>query len=313
MTDWGHPARRAVLGLPLAALAAPAVAVPDRAMLLVPGPEEGRLAQLGRALAGVLSRGLGSAAVLHVQAVGAADGVTAANRFAAATPADGQGLLLLPGAAGQALLIGDGRARFEPRHWPALCGAAQPALLAGTRRLDAPGPLRLALPSPAAPEAAVLLALDLLGRPAQPVFGANPQALLAAGAADARVIAGPGLDLAGLRPLLALGSAALPDPALAELPTLAQLLPDSARPDLMAAVEAASLAMRTEAVLVLPPLTSADLVALWRAAAERWPETGPRRFGPAEATPLLAGLCPDAQVAVAYREWLLRRFNWRPA
>jgi hypothetical protein len=76
--------------------------------------------------------------------------------------------------------------------------------------------------------------------------------------------------------------------------------------------------MRTRGLVVLPPLTSADVVALWRAAAQRWAEeeptpleAGARRIAAAEATVLSSTLCAPADIAVAYREWLQRRLNWR--
>jgi hypothetical protein len=77
------------------------------------------------------------------------------------------------------------------------------------------------------------------------------------------------------------------------------------------------------AALVLPALTPAGRVASWRAAAGRWLEEearaaaaagGMRFLSGAEAAPLLsAALAPPPEAALAYRDWLLRRFNWRAA
>jgi hypothetical protein len=326
------PTRRAMLALPLAAAAGlprPALGAsqaPEAATLLSPGPEEGLAVAFAQRAARGLGRSLAQAAALHVAVLGGADGITAANRFAASTPADGRALLLLPGAAGQALLVGDSRARFEPRHWPAVAGSLLPAILAGRGPLPPGQPVKLALPGPAAPEAAALLALEMLGVPGTPVYlggGATAEALVAQGAADALVLAG-GAVLAraaalGLTPWFALEAQGQPrHQELAGLPLFGELLPDPARPDLLEGLRAACAALRCRGLLVLPQLTSADVVAMWRGAAQRWVEAEPageepgsRRLAPGEATAMLAALCPSPDGALAYREWLLRRLGWR--
>jgi hypothetical protein len=328
-----HPGRRALLQalalLGLSGTAARAQApggaaatVPEAATLLVPGPEDGLHARMARQAAASFARGLMEAAALRVVPVGGADGITAANRFAAAIPADGRALLVLPGAAMMALLVGDSRARFEPRHWPALCGALRPAVLAARRPMTGPAaPLRLALPGPGSAEVAALLALDLIGRGAEPVFTAEPERAVATGAADALVLVGADtLQLAarGLHPWFAFDATGPRDPAPAAVPLLADLIPDPPRADLMAALRAAGAALRTDAVVVLPSLTSADSVALWRGAARGWAEAPPdgvavRRLPAGEAAGLLAVLCAAPSAAVAYREWLYRRVKWRAA
>ena len=301
--------------------------VPEAATLLVPGPEDGAHAELARRAIAALSRGMPRAAALRVAVLGGPDGVTAANRFATITPGEGRTLLLLPGAAGQAWLIGESRARYEARTWPAVCAGLVPAVLAA--RPPPAGntsPLRLAIPGPAAPEAGALLALELIGRRAAavvPPAGVTPEALVAAGAADALVLTGAdALSRAaalGLEPRFAFDSAAMPrDPALPDIPGLAERLSDPANPVLLDAARAAGAALRVRGVLVLPALTSADTVALWRAAARRWVEEdrdpaseGPRRAADGEAVHALSALSPPAEVTLAYREWLLRRLNWR--
>jgi hypothetical protein len=73
---------------------------------------------------------------------------------------------------------------------------------------------------------------------------------------------------------------------------------------------------------VLPALTPADPVALWRGAAARWLEdearpaaaAGTRALSGAEAAPLLlAALAPPPEAVLAYRDWLSQRLNWRAA
>ncbi len=329
--------RRGLIGAALAAAAdtCPAAAAhaggaaghaPEAATLLAPGPEDGAHAALAHRLAAGLSRALVRATALRVAVLGGPDGVTAANRFAASTPGEERALLLLPGLAGQAALVGDNRVRFEARHWPAVCAGMVPAVLAGRPAATGAGPARVAVTGPAVPEMAGLLALDLLGRPAVPVAvpaGATAEAMVATGAADVAVLAGPALPARlaslGLQPLLTFDTPGQPrDPALPDTPGLGELLPDPA--PLVAAARAAGAALRLRGVLVLPALSSADTVALWRGAARRWVEeepdaagAGTRRLVDRAAAAALATLVPSPEVTLAYREWLLRRFNWRAA
>ncbi|MBU8540786.1 hypothetical protein [Falsiroseomonas tokyonensis] len=306
--------------------------VPEAATLLAPGPEDGTAARLAGRAAAALARGLVRAAALRVSVLGGPDGITAANRFASSSVRDGQMLLLLPGLAAQAQLVGDSRARFEPRHWPAICGSMQPSLLALRRAPAAGAPLRIAVPAAAAPEAGALLALELLGQAAVPVFcpatdatqrQATSEAAVAQGGADGLVLSGTGaerraLEL-GLAPRFAFDAAGhARDAALPGVPALGEMLPDPARADLLEAVRACGAALRARAILVLPTLTSANVVALWRGAAQTWPEEAPdapeagtRRIGPAEATALLTTLCPAPDAALAYRLWLLRRLGFQ--
>jgi hypothetical protein len=321
--------RRTLLATALAGVAGPlraATPIPEAATLLAPGPERGPAAAFAADAARGLPRGLLQAAALRVSVLGGPDGITAANRFAASTPADGQLLLALPGQAGYALLLGDPRARYEPRNWPALSASLAPAILAGRGPLNGTSPVRIALPGPAAPEVGALLALDLLGRPASTVFsavGMTSEALVAAGAADALVLTGTAAAARaaslGLTPWFAFDTEdGARDPALPQLPTLAEQLPDPAVPEFLAAARAAGAALRLRGLLVLPALTSADTVAMWRDAARRWVETEPaaadsgtRHAAPEEAARLHAALCPGPEAGAAYRDWLQRRLNWR--
>ncbi|MBL6456458.1 hypothetical protein JMJ55_14080 [Belnapia sp. T6] len=327
MGQAARPTRRALLGLAaLAAGAGPALALlPARATLLVPGPEDGPLLHWAGRLAAALARGTGGV-MLDCLVLGGPDGVTAANRFATAAAPDGHTLLALPGAAAQARLAGDPRARFDGAGWVPLCAAQAPAVLAGRQPLPGLGisPLRLALAAPDAATGAALLALDLLGHAAQPVMGLPPgraEAALAAGAVEAVVLQGADiparLAALGARPWCVLDEAR--DPALPEVPAWTELAPggDAA---LRAACAAAAANARLVCALMLPALTPADLVALWRAAVGRWLEEEQRaglppglRIQPAaELPPVLAPLAPPPEAVLAYREWLLRRLRWKP-
>ncbi|MCZ8149832.1 MAG: hypothetical protein O9325_18520 [Roseomonas sp.] len=331
MTE-ARPTRRAAIGAALAAAALlgrplqAATGVPEAATLLVPGPEGGPAAEFGARAAQGLARGLVQATALRVSILGGPDGITAANRFAASTAPDGRMLLMLTGQAAQALLVGDSRARYEPRHWPAIAGSLVPVLVAGRGALTGTQPIRLALPAPSAAEAGALLALHLIGRGATPVFlppGLGPDAAVSAGIADVVVLAGPDAmaraAALGLVPWFGFdGEHPGRDAALAEVASFGELLSDRAQRDLVAASRAAGAALRVRGLLVLPALTSADAVALWRGAARNWVEETrepdeaiTRRVGGEEAADVLATLCPPAEASTAYRDWLRRRLNWQ--
>lgn len=327
----GFLAAAAVLSRPTPARANPPAASPESAVMLVPGPEDGATARWAtRARAG-LSRGLTQAAALHLSLLGGPDGVTAANRFASVAAPDGKALLLLPGLAAQAHLVGETRARFEPRHWPPICCVLREVVVAGRGSLPAASrtanrPIRLALSAPDRPETMALLALDLLGRGAAPIFGLSGRAAKAAlqqGAADALVMTGPHateqMDALGLTPWFTADPLPGRGPSrLAEVPTVLDLAPATTNRVLIEAWRASSATLRCPHALVLPALTPADIVALWRGAARRWVEAEPeteagRQVAESEATAAFSDLCPPAGVALVYREWLMRRLGWRAA
>jgi hypothetical protein len=301
---------------------------PDTATLLLPGPEGGAAAIWAARVAAGLARGLPHAVALHTLMIGGPDGVTAANRFATMEGGEGRTLLVLPGLAAHARLIGESRARYPMEGWLPLCASWQGAVLAGRGPMPAANagrPLLLALPGPDAPEAAALLALDLAGRAATPVFGLGPLAAeqaLARGEVDAIVIATP----APLRRVARLGLTAwyeLETPGRRdhpELPVLAESA-KNARPAQVAAAQAGFAALRLRAAVVLPALTSSDLLAVWRRAALRWQEDeakeSPEAAAPAlvgaEARLAMSALFPEPPAVLAYREWLLRRLSWQAA
>ncbi len=327
--------RRLMLGLAgVLGLAGGAQAMlPASATLLVPGPEEGGIARWSQRLSDSLARSATAAVRLETQVLGGADGVTAANRFATSAGPDGRSLLVLTGAAAQARLVGDPRARFDPAGWLPVCAAHAPAVVVGraprVAALGAAGggaTLRLALDAPDAPRSAALLALDLLGVAAEPVpVPGVEQAMraLAAGEVDTIVLgaaeAAPD-RLAALqaRPwfTLDLTGPAAEGPGGAA-PGLGPLLAGAPAARL-AALRAAAAAAALPATLMLPALTGADLLALWRGAAERWLEEEARNLPPgvrvlpgAAATPLCAALAPPPEATLAYREWLHQRLGWR--
>jgi hypothetical protein len=186
--------------------------------------------------------------------------------------------------------------------------------------------LRFGLPGPTAPEAGGLLALDLLGRVATPAFlppGMTPEAAVAAGVADAVVLTGadaPARAAAlGLMPWFSFDAdGAARDPALPDVTAFGEMLSDPPQPELVAALRSAGAALRVRGLLVLPALTSADAVALWRGAGRRWAEEAAERADPAarriageQAAQAMATLCPPPEAQLAYRDWLRRRLNWQ--
>ncbi|MDJ0386507.1 hypothetical protein QMO56_00155 [Roseomonas sp. E05] len=332
-----RPGRRECLGLGALALLAgacarpalsqpqPAALVPDSTTLLLPGPEGGAAAQWAQDVAARLARGLPHAVALHSLVLGGSDGVTAANRFATTEAGDGRLLLAMPGLAAQARLIGESRAQFDPEGWLPICVSWQPAVLAGRGRdpLSGNRPLRLALPTPGAPETAALLALDLLGHPAVPLFnltGRAAEAALAAGEVDAMVIAAPAAARRaaelGLTPWLELEV-----PGRRDYPDLPSTARAATHPLPLAAAEAGFAALRLRTALMLPRLTSADVVAAWRRAALRWQEEEAHQPAEgatlalvgAEARAMVAALTPAPTAVLAYREWLLRRLGFQAA
>lgn len=333
-------------------------ALPAAAVLLAPGPEDSSQGRWAASFAAALGRRTAPQPTrLEPQPLGGADGVTAANRFATSAAPDGRTLLAMAGAAAHARMIGDGRARYEPSAWLPVCGLVQPtallvrapavaAHLVAVRRAEnaAPAPLRLGLPGPEAPEAAALLALELLGVRAQPVFGMDgtvAEPALAEGRVDAILAGGPNLAararaigaepwFAVARPEAGPHAAARRDPALPGVPSLAERIAfrvaagvASPAAEMVLAADAGLAAARMHAAIVLPALTPADLVALWRHAATRLAEELLEDGAPEAETacPLLPGTEAAAAYAAAcavpepvvqaYRGWLARRLDWR--
>ncbi len=304
--------------------AAPQAVLPDSATLLMPGPAGSGAARWAEAAAAGLVRALPQAVALRATVLGGPDGVTAANRFATLQAGDGRTLLVLPGLAAHLRLVGESRAQFAPEGWLPICVSWQGAVLAG-RGLwprSRGETLRLALPAPEAPETSALLALDLMGIEAQPVFAAvaqPPEDLVARGLANAVVLGAP----APLPAAAALGLVPwieLETPGRRDLPQLPSTAAVPGAAPRLEAMQAGFAALRLRAALMLPELTPADTVAAWRRAAIRWQEEEARQPSDAvatlvgaEARATVAPLFPAPPAMLAYREWLLRRLSWRPA
>lgn len=332
---WHRPAprqgRRCFL-LSAAALAVvqPARAAPDEATLLIAGPSQGATAAWADLILPALAQALPSSIRLIRDSVGGADGVTAANQFEARTAPDGGAALLLPGAAALAWLVGDPRARFNAAQWVTALAGTTPAVLASRlplAQLTAGHVVRVA-GSPSSSALPALLALELAGAlpqavPARPGH-ADADAVLLHGRGMAKqvemAVQGGFLPVFVLRdrnPDEKLGR----DPDFPELPTIGERLAPGVRPSLHAALDAAIAAVRLDTALVLPPLTSASMVAVWRracaqaavatqaAAARLGVHTDAEAAAVASTAPLAA---MDAAAMLDLRQWLAQRFGWHP-
>lgn len=342
LLGWGVGVRAASPQVSSAA----AVPFPGSATILVAGPDGGNLGVWGNAVAAALDATLPPDTKVQTTCAGGVDGVTGANQFEARVPADGATLLLAPGAVTRDWLVGDSRVHFEAEHWVPVMAGVTPAIVmarADVPKLGTGRPIRLAASGPVGPQLPALLGLELLGAQVVPVFGVlgrgADNAAFAADKVDAVLACGQNvpqqvaaLRKAGGKPLFGLGAldangAPSRDPAFPDVPTLVELhvalhgtKPSGAR---FEAWRAAAAATQLEFGLVLPRLTSAALVALWRRAASQavgqppvQALTGSFAVRPLEgiaAAAAMSSVAVDAAALLELRGWLATRFNWRPA
>ncbi|MBO0711579.1 MAG: hypothetical protein J2P47_09925, partial [Acetobacteraceae bacterium] len=273
---------------------------------------------------------------------GGVDGVTGANQFEARVAPDGTTLLLAPGAAALAWLAGDPRTHFDVARWVPVMTGITSGLVAGTIPLVPGRRARVAASGPVGPDMTALLALEILGVEPVPVFTpGDPAAIRAAfagGEIDLALLRGEeiatalsGLAGSGVRPLFSLGVPTADgtfarDPAFANLRQMTEVYRSLHRREpvghLFQAWTAAAVAARLEFCLVLPELTPAALIALWRQAgvqAMRAPElqqtaaaTQVRPLTGADAAATTTALAPDAASLLELRRWLATRLDWHP-
>ena len=330
----------------LARHAAAASGVPDnfrdQATLLVAGPEGGRLDEESRQLVPPLTRALPPGTTLTRALSGGMDGVTGANQFEARGAPDGLTVLMVPGAAALAWLAGDPRAQFDAGRWLPVMAAVSPCVLVGRlpgRRIARGMRLRLAISNPIGPEMAALLALDMLGVQCTPVPGLADQAArqaLRQGSVDVVLLRGQQVlaqiaDLASddARPLFSFGMArdgggVTRDPLLADIESFpeyaANLRGVAPHGALYAAWQGAAAASRLDFALVLPQLTPAAMVALWRQAGTQTAVApgindladGVRTVATPAATTCVGAIATDTASLLELRRWLSERLNWRP-
>lgn len=317
---------------------------PDGATILVAGPAGGAMDHWARVLQPALAQSLAPGVAMRQTAAGGADGVTGANQFDTRVAPDGRTVLLAPGETVLDWLVGDPRAQFDVAHWVAVMACVTPAVVVGRAAAFASGgSVRIAAASPAGPDLPAVLGIELLGGRAQLIPGiAEDEALQTAfsrNAVDAVLLRGhkvqdqaKALADAGAEPIFALGArndtgalvrpAAFPDtPLLLELYAARRGAP-LAGPigDAWCAAAAAS---QLEFGLVLPQLTPAAMVALWRRAGTDAADAldvqslamalGVRLLGGPAATACAAPAAANEAALLALRKWLASRFNWRPA
>ena len=312
--------------------------------LFVAGPSDGALNHWADALLPALEQSLAPDTSINRVEIGSADGVTGANQFEARGAPDGQTVLLVPGQAAVAWMVGDPRAQFDVGHWEPVIAGASPGVVVGRPTVLAPGGrARVAAAGPASFDLAALLGVHLLRPDMEPVFGlGKPDAARSAfaqGAVDAVLLRGDrvperfaALAAAGASPLFTLGvldddGHIVRDPAYPQVPHFGELVvtrtgnrPDGALFDAWTATAAAA---RLEFGLVLPQLTPASMVALWRRAGadavgalgvQTTAElAGVRPLAGLVATVNTSALAASAPAMTALRRWLASRLNWRPA
>jgi tripartite-type tricarboxylate transporter receptor subunit TctC len=313
------------------------------ATLLVAGPPDGMTGQWGDLLVAALSRTLPYGARLHAEPIGTADGVTGANQFEARAVPDGSTALLLPGSAALAWLVGDSRAQFDAAQWvPVMAGIGSGVLVGrvGPGGITPGRALRIGAAGPAGEALPGLLGLDMLGVQTVPMFGLlDPRAMQAAfaqHAVDAMFLHGEAMPeqmeaaaAVGGTPVFSVGSAVAGDrvardPSLPDVPTFGELyqrfhgrLPSGPLAD---AWRAAAAAVRLQVGLVLPPLTPAAAVAMWRRAGSQviaTPEVqaaasaaGLRAVAAPAATTSISAVAVDAPALLELRRWLAMRMDW---
>lgn len=294
--------RRGLLGLSglsLSLLARPGIGraaaaplFPDGVTILASGPDYGYVAGWAKLLIPHLLDGLPAGVTPSFTAMGGPDGVTVGNAFGARMDPDGSTLMFVPGAAMLAWLEGDSRVKYDPGQWiPILIGVTPAVLVARPGVSLIPGqhrPLRLGATNPLGPELAALLALDVIGVPAVPVYGmGDAQSLsdsLERQSIDLAFLTGPKIAdalalaaAAGARPLFSTGAEscagpAARDPQIPDVPSFAEAataqginLPGMPG---FAAYSAAAAAAAGCFMAVLPDLVRAETVSVWRRGAE---------------------------------------------
>jgi hypothetical protein len=317
---------------------------PDGATILVAGPQGGAMDRWAGLLQPALAQSLPPGVVMCQTTTSGADGVTGANQFDTRVAPDGRTVLLAPGETALDWLVGDPRAQFDVGQWVAVMACVAPAIVVGrAATFAAGGSVRIAAADPAGHDLPAVLGIELLGGRAQLVPGIaetdSLQAAFARNAVDAVLLRGhkvpdqaKALVDAGAEPIFTLG---MRDEAGAltrvvefpSVPTLPELYVHRrggppAGP-IFDAWCAAAAALQLEFGLVLPQLTPASMVSLWRtagtSAAGALDVQSPAMAldvhplgGPA-ATANTAPVAANEAALLALRKWLANRFNWRPA
>ncbi|BAJ79844.1 MULTISPECIES: hypothetical protein [Acidiphilium] len=313
--------------------------------IVVGGLPGGQADRWGRAIALGLEKILSPRTPLRIETVGGQDGVTGANRLQTLMVSDGHTAALLPGESSIAFLTGDPRVHFRPGEWiPILAGLSSGVIVlrGGAGRLAQAAPVRLAAAAPESPDLAAILAFERLGVPISPIFGLRGTTAVARafglGEVDAVMLTGEDIpaDLASLQAeggvaICSLGTVdqagrTVRDPRFANVPTVAELAgirhAKALSPPLERAFQGVAAASRLDFIMVLPHLTPAASVALWRQAALGAIQgSALQSAATASAISLtvngaavaLAPIAASPEALLALRQFLFTRFGWRPS
>jgi hypothetical protein len=297
-----------------------------------------------RLLAPALAQSLAPGITVRQTASGGPDGVTGANQFGARVAPDGRTVLLAPGETVLDWLVGDPRAKFDVGQWLMVMACVTPAVVVGRPAAFASGGvLRIAAAHPAGHDLPAVLGIELLGGRAVLVPGAVEedalQTVFARNAVDAILLRGHKVPAqakafaeAGAVPIFGLGArddagALVRVAEFPDTPTLPELYAQRRGALLSGPIGdawyAAAAASQLEFGLVLPQLTPAAMVSLWRRAgtdaAGALDVQSPalsldvHPLGGPAATANAAPAAANQAALLALRNWLASRFNWRPA
>jgi hypothetical protein len=227
--------------------------------------------------------------------------------------------------------------------WVSVMAVVSPGVVIARAGAIAPDrKLRFATTGPAGDDLPAVLGIELLGSridllPAL-AEGTEPAAL-ANGVVDAVFLRGhkvpaqaAALAAAGGQPLFTLGALdgsgkLVRCSAFPQVPTLPELYAaqrgQAPNGPLFKAWSAAAVASQMECALVLPQLTPAGMVALWRRAGAGASATldvqslamslGVRAVGGPEATATAGATAADPAALTELRRWLVGRFGWQPS
>jgi hypothetical protein len=319
-------------------------AFPDNPRLLVAGPEDGALNRWADALQPALEQSLPSDTAIRRVEIGSADGVTGANQFEARGVPDGTTLLLVPGQATLAWMVGDSRAQFDVGHWvPVMAGMTSGIVVGRPGVLTSGARVRVAAAGAASLDLAALLGLQLLGVPIQPVFGitdvATAHSAFTQNAVDAVFLRGQRvpdqfsvLAASGAQGLFTIGilseaGQATRDPIFPDVAHFSELYQMRAgrapSGPLFNAWRAVAAAAQLDFGLVLQQLTPAAMVSLWRRAGADAAAALPvqavgtslsvRLVAAPDATTNTAAAVASASTLTELRGWLAGQLNWKPA
>lgn len=324
--------------------AAAAMPFPESPRLLVAGPEDGVLNHWADALQPALEQSLPPDTAIRRVEIGSADGVTGANQFEVRGVPDGMTLLLVPGQATLAWMVGDSRAQFDVGHWvPVMAGMTSGIVVGRPGVLDSGARVRVGAAGAASLDLAALLGLQLLGVPIQPVFGitdvTTAHSAFMQNAVDAvflrgqrvpdqfNVMAASGAQSLFTIGLLSEAGQATRDPAFPDVPHFSELYqtrsgrgPSGPLFDAWRAVAAAA---QLDFGLVLQQLTPAAMVSLWRRAGVDAAAATPvqavgtslsvRLVAAPDATANTTATIASAPTLTELRGWLAGQLNWKPA